>query len=263
MKDKKENIIVFDLDETLGYFCELSIFIDSLEKILNKKLSKNDFFETLDLFPEFFRPNIINILKYIKSKKVKHKIKVMIYTNNQKSPVWAKEIKDYIEYKLGYKLFDQVILAFKIGGVKIEPNRTTHNKTLSDFINCTHITEPVNVCFIDDQHHPGMIHDDIYYIEVFPYYNFLNFDEMIERYYEKNKDTIKNTNFKEELKEEIKKYNFKVYEKPKEDYQLEKIISKKILNMIDDFFKTRIEHFTKKNIKRLKHSANNKTKKLI
>ena len=60
-------IVVFDLDETLGYFVEYGIFWDCLKKyFINESL---DFNETLDLFPEFFRPNIMNILIYLRKKK--------------------------------------------------------------------------------------------------------------------------------------------------------------------------------------------------
>ena len=60
-------IVVFDLDETLGYFTEFGIFWDSLSNYLKikekPKLNQDDFNETLDLYPEFLRPNKINILK--------------------------------------------------------------------------------------------------------------------------------------------------------------------------------------------------------
>ena len=67
-------IVVFDLDETLGYFTELGIFYDCLKKYINSenniiKLSQTEFNDILDLFPEFVRPNIINILTYLKRKK--------------------------------------------------------------------------------------------------------------------------------------------------------------------------------------------------
>ena len=66
-------IVVFDLDETLGYFTEYGIFWDSLGNYLKTKnkraLSQKDFDDILDLFPEFIRPNIINILDFLKNKK--------------------------------------------------------------------------------------------------------------------------------------------------------------------------------------------------
>ena len=62
-------IVVFDLDETLGYFMELGMFWDSLTNyIKNNKLQipidQKLFNKILDLYPEFLRPNIIGILKF-------------------------------------------------------------------------------------------------------------------------------------------------------------------------------------------------------
>jgi hypothetical protein len=67
-------IVVFDLDETLGYFTELGIFWDCLKNYLKQEsnktiLTQSDFNDVLDLFPEFLRPNIINILTYLKKRK--------------------------------------------------------------------------------------------------------------------------------------------------------------------------------------------------
>jgi len=48
-------IVVFDLDETLGYFTELGIFWDCLKNYLkienNETLTQIDFNDMLDLFP--------------------------------------------------------------------------------------------------------------------------------------------------------------------------------------------------------------------
>ena len=48
-------IVVFDLDETLGYFTEFGIFWDSLSNYINLKggptLEQSDFNDILDLYP--------------------------------------------------------------------------------------------------------------------------------------------------------------------------------------------------------------------
>ena len=47
-------IVVFDLDETLGYFVEFGIFWDCLNRYLSKfnsVLTQEDFNEILDLYP--------------------------------------------------------------------------------------------------------------------------------------------------------------------------------------------------------------------
>ena len=98
-------IVVFDLDETLGYFVEYGIFWDCLKKYLNEDLNQNEFDEILDIYSEFLRPNIMNILIYLKNKKTTHKCQqIMMYTNNQKA--WASQLISYFETKLNFKLFD-------------------------------------------------------------------------------------------------------------------------------------------------------------
>jgi hypothetical protein len=59
-------IVVFDLDETLGYFTDLGMFLDCLSKTLyNREIIQDEFNQILDLYPEFIRPNIIAILNYL------------------------------------------------------------------------------------------------------------------------------------------------------------------------------------------------------
>ena len=60
-------IVVFDLDETLGYFMELGMFWDALKGYINNKnlkikIDQELFNNILDLYPEFLRPNIKGIL---------------------------------------------------------------------------------------------------------------------------------------------------------------------------------------------------------
>jgi hypothetical protein len=69
-------IVVFDLDETLGYFMEFGMFWDAMHDYLKEKHFLNEikvdqhlFNELLDLYPEFLRANILNILNYLKKKK--------------------------------------------------------------------------------------------------------------------------------------------------------------------------------------------------
>ena len=82
--------------------------------------------------------NIINILLYLKDKKQSQCCnKLMIYTNNQAPKIWSKNIISYFESKINYKLFDQIISAFKINGKQLEFCRTTHDKTYHDLIKCT------------------------------------------------------------------------------------------------------------------------------
>jgi hypothetical protein len=211
-------IVVFDLDETLGYFTEFGILWDCLINYLKNKngetLTQSDFNDILDLFPEFLRPNIINILNYLKSKKQSlccHKM--MIYTNNTGPPEWVHYIISYFESKIKYKLIDQLISAFKINGKQVEISRTTHNKTHNDLIRCTKIPANAEICFLDDVFYPDMSNDRIYYINVRPYIHDLEFDDMISRC--SNMDILtNNTNefdaeyFKQFMTTFLNRYNY-------------------------------------------------------
>ena len=140
MSNKHCKVVIFDLDETLGYFTQLDIFVRCLEKYYNKNISNNEFFDIIDLFDKYLRPNILHILKYLKDKKDKKFCsKIMLYTNNNGGKVWPQKLVDYFNYKLDYQLFDNVICTFKIRDKIIEPNRTSNNKIYNDVIRCSKI----------------------------------------------------------------------------------------------------------------------------
>ena len=71
----------------------------SLVEFMNAPLY--DFDDVLNLYPEFLRPNIINILNYLKEKKHSNCChKMMIYTNNNGPKEWANKIVKYFEKML-------------------------------------------------------------------------------------------------------------------------------------------------------------------
>jgi hypothetical protein len=256
-------IVVFDLDETLGYFTQLSIFWDSLSnyvKNINKKLSQNDFNNILDLFPEFLRPNIINILTYLKKKKQSNSCyKMIIYTNNNGSKEWSNLIKNFFEDKMKYKLIDQIISAYKINGKQIEICRTTYDKTHKDFIKCTKLPPHSEICFLDDTFYPKMSNDNIYYINVKPYYYDLQFNYMIDTFINSNigKKWIKEENFfKQFMLNKIKSYQYQIIIKNKNDYETDKLVGQHVLQHLKIFFR-------KRKTFRLKKNYNNKTHKLF
>ena len=112
----KPVIVIFDLDETLGQFVQLGYFYQAITNYFGKQLTKPEFFELLDNYEKYFRPYIFKILEYVKKKKQRNRnLKVIIYSNNQSGYKWINYIRDYIENKLNYKLFDKVIGPHKIG----------------------------------------------------------------------------------------------------------------------------------------------------
>jgi hypothetical protein len=248
-------IVVFDLDETLGYFTQYGIFWDSLAnylKINNKsQLTQTDFDKILELFPEFLRPNIINILTYLKNKKKSNCChKMMIYTNNTGPQEWARHIISYFEQKISFRLVDQIIAAFKINGKRVEICRTTQNKTHKDLIRCTKIPSDAEICFIDDNFYPEMANDNIYYINIKPYYHDLKFEEMLERF--KKSDIGKklvgdSNNFDNLMMEHIKLFKYMVIDKDEKEYEVDKILGKHIISHLQTFFSRSTKNRTIKN----------------
>lgn len=267
-------IVVFDLDETLGYYTEFGMFWDSINSYIKLNHSQYEdllldqkfFNKVLDLYPEFNRPNILNILNFLKEKKIKdicHKL--MIYTNNQGPSEWVNQIKTYFETILEYPLFDHVIKAFKIKGKQIELYRTSHMKCHKDLINCTQIPEDTEICFLDDKFHQGMIHDKIYYINIKPYYHDLSFDEMIERFIKSGlliDSKEKETNIRLYLLSFLKKFNYTFTPKTKEAQNLDKILSKKIMHHLQIFFEDKDKYKEKGLTKTQKIHKTSKNKKV-
>jgi len=169
------NIIVFDLDETLGYFTQLGIIWECLINEIDNNLL--NFFKILDLYPEFLRPNIFNILNYIKKKKKRKKCDmVIIYTNNNGPKNWSKMIGYYFNYRLNYKIIDKVI-----GANSGQSCRTSNQKLYSDLIRCLNLDKKTKICFIDNKIHKGMIFKNITYLLIPPYFNSLEINKIIKR----------------------------------------------------------------------------------
>jgi hypothetical protein len=250
LKSSKPNkIIVFDLDETLGCFTEISIFWSALEDFYGTSLLNESFYDIIDLFSDFLRPNILNILEYVKDKKIKNECdKIMIYTNNQGPKSWVNMISNYFNNKIGYKVFDNIIAAFKVSGKIIEFNRTSHDKSVEDLIRCTRISPNTEICFIDDQYHPFMNMENVYYINVKPYFYSMPFEEMAEKYYNHQKANIKvkKEEFINFIINFMKQYNYPIKNKSKDETELDKIISKKIVIHLEEFFKKDKKQNTRK-----------------
>jgi hypothetical protein len=274
MSFNKSKIVVFDMDETLGYFLELGIFWDSLHnyckhKLLNSNslLDQDFFISLLDIFPEFLRPNIISVLNYIKLKKLSKKCQsVMIYTNNQGPKEWVHLIKNYFDSKLDYKLFNHVISAFKVNGKHLEMCRTTHDKNINDFIKCSKLPENVEICFLDDTYYPEMNQSNVYYIKLKPYIHDLQFDEMINRFlnskiskifYKTHEEKDAFINF---MKTYTESYQYVYSEKSKKEYQIDKIITKKTMEHLQIFFKSKDSPSDLRKNRTSKQKSYNKTK---
>lgn len=179
-----KRVVAFDLDETLGSFADLYILWSILQDMCESHYPV-DFNSLLDLYPEFLRYGILHILEYLhEKKKIGQCEKIYIYTNNQCSVNWTRLISKYFNYKLNVSgdLFDKIIYAFKIDNERIEPCRTTHSKTYTDFMKCTMIPKSAEICFIDNSHYSRMKNEKVYYIQPSSYRHSLDTNTIIDRF---------------------------------------------------------------------------------
>ena len=267
MKNEKAplKVVVFDLDETIGYFTEVGIFWDALENFYGHNLFPEQFHEVLDIFPQFFRPDIFKIMEFVnKKRKAKACYKIIMYTNNQGDKEWLKKISSYMDKKLGFTVFNQIVAAYKVNGKIVEKNRTSHEKSMTDLISCTNIPANVEVCFIDDLYHPLMDKDNVSYINIKPYRFSMPFEEMVRRYYNL---VLKKKNKMNEIDEEdfvkimvgfMKHYNYMVIKKSDIEEKTDKVVSKKLLAHLEDFLRPKKLNQTRKNrtrrIRTLRHN---------
>ncbi len=268
----KPKVVVLDVDETLGFFLEFGIFCDALSMYLGSANKPYEFFyELMELYPEILRPHIVKILEYVYMKKTIGEChRVMIYTNNNGPKSWVIHIKTYLEMKIAeviqrdsshkgdiepVKLFDQIIAAFMINGKVVEPLRTTHEKTMDDFLRCSKLPSNIEVCFIEDTMHEKMLKDNVYYIKLKPYHYSLPNDVFVTRFIESpifeniphhrmlsvminetKEETFRNFIINQ-MKVIASKYNYIHHKKNPAEYELDNITSKRILSHLTTFFK--------------------------
>ena len=240
----KKKIVVLDVDETLGYFVELGIFCDALTTTAwnhDAMAQYTHFNHLMDAFPEFLRPNILDLLRFLKMKKDANECcGVMVYTNNSGPRMWVEHIIKYMESKLGAPLFDQIVAAFKVNGKIIEMGRTTHDKTYEDLLRCTKLPSNVEVCFMDDQMHSQMEHGQVYYINVKPYVHQLSVQMLIDRFIQSPvlRSTIRSVDdFGQGIAKLMHRFQSVYVPKDPMEQEIDTIISKKIMKHLNEFFK--------------------------
>lgn len=174
--------VVFDLDETLGFFTELSIIWDYLKK--TEKIHGQDAFDKLcELFvDDYFRPGIFETLTYLMDMKNKGFVKeVVLYTNNTGSIDWLKHIILFLEKKsYSNGLFDKLVPGFN-PYVKCKKCRTREEKTYEEIIRCASIPSSANIIFFDDIYHHMMNNPNVKYIRVPPYFHMVHSKTIIEK----------------------------------------------------------------------------------
>lgn len=166
--------IVFDFDETIGNFQQLSQITTTLEEIYNNTMTVEDYAYMLKstMFPYYIRPGMLELMKSLARRKETDRCKVVLYTNNQGGRKWVRDIIRAIELIVGEpKLFDRIIYAYSFRGVNDigERCRTSHDKKHSDFLACTSYAKNTQIIFVDDLMHEKMIHPNVSYIHIAEY----------------------------------------------------------------------------------------------
>ena len=247
--DEKKIVIAWDLDETLGCFVELGMLWDTLSKFSSHKLTDNDFFKLLDAYPMFIRPDIMKVLKLLKrQKKTNKRLMVVLFTNNQGPESWAQLIVKYFDHKLRYKLFDTVIPAYKVDGKQVAKCRTSHEKKYSDLLDCLELPKETPVCFIDDQQHNQMMKDDVDYILIKPYESSLPFNKLLETLTKSGlakQFDVDSEATTQKMKEFLEEYSLDVNIKSKRDLDIDKIVTKRLYNHIQEYLKQHLKKHNK------------------
>jgi len=269
-------VIVFDLDETIGSFGDLDILWRGLLEyttintyfVFNN--TQENFNELLELYPEFLRYGILNILDFLYYKKVKGECdKVCIYTNNRLQKQWTNMIIQYLENKQNVDgLFDDYICAFKINKQIIDPRRTTNNKTYNELIRCLLVPRKTEICFIDNTHYDKMKNDKVYYIQPKAYYHKMKTYEIINRFINSNFVNCCNTPMRNIVKTEcsdflyewfIKNKSLNTSVKSENEVEIDLAVSKQMMYHIREFFYM----ITKKNktVKNINYTVKSFTRK--
>lgn len=203
-KKIEKKIIIFDLDETIGYFQELNLILKIIKIYFKIKITQEKFNAILDLFEFYLRPNILSILKYINTIKEKEednnkqkekKLFVAIYTNNQGGKKWVKKITNYLHYKIGNNLFDTVINSYSINGLLCDNRRTTQYKTKTDIYKIFKTDENNSIIlFFDNEKHNEMYAKNIYYLQLSSYIYHYKEEEITKMFLQMEKLIFQNKN---------------------------------------------------------------------
>lgn len=162
-----EKNIIFDLDHTLGFFEQLIHMMQYCDLSCH---------ELLSLFPEFFRPLLIDFFKSLIPYKKSGKIKsILIYSNNNHD-LFVNTIISYIHNTIGYDLFDKII-------TQSHPLRKKKQKDYKELLELSDglLHDKSYLCFVDDKMHPLMQTKNVCYIHCEGYLIFLKHSIVIEK----------------------------------------------------------------------------------
>jgi hypothetical protein len=162
----KHKIIVFDLDQTLGFFDQIVYIINQTRLEIYAPL--------FDIFPEIFRPQLFELLHSLALLKKSNRIKGIVLYSNNRNADFVHQVIQYIHKKVGCALFEPVLTYHSA-------ERTTREKSYQDLCACIQDGPTHLFCFIDDKYHERMNHVQIYYIRAEAYQFVVEEKEVNER----------------------------------------------------------------------------------
>ena len=257
----KKSYIIFDLDETIGQFVQLGCFYKGLIQYFNKVPTETEFYQLLNRCNKYFRPKMFEILNHIKLHKMKEKhLDVVIYTNNQGGKSWVTKIKDFMELKIQYNLFDRIIGPHKIRDELYEMLRTSESKCYHDLVKIIDCNDKEDILFLDDNFYTDMLKDNIIYLLVKPYKYYYESIELVNIFLSYNNVTDINK-FTDYMIHYMKKYD---ETKSKSFISNEDIeMSNKIIKHIKEFLsKVKNKKSNRKTLKKRRKPIKNRTLKL-
>lgn len=247
----EQRVVVFDLDETLGHFHLIRLVWESIHEFINYNnipymMGQADFNDLFDIFPEMLRPEVISILQFLKGEKERGACSgIMVYTNNKYPKEWVYLIIQYIQHKVGYKIFDNIVLAFKMHGRVQQMGRTTNDKKIEDFVACCRLPQSVEICYFDNSEYSGMVAENVYYLKVRAYYHPFTENSIVQRITNRpvlnrvlcaaNKRQIQT--FTQFFIKNLHRKGYHFADKSFLDYEMDKVISKRIRTHLTDFFR--------------------------
>ena len=121
-------------------------------------------------------------------------------------------------------------------------------KKYSDLLDCLELPKETPVCFIDDQQHNQMMKDDVDYILIKPYESSLPFSKLLEtltksglaKHFDVNSEATT-----QKMKEFLEEYSLDVNIKSKRDLDIDKIVTKRLYNHIQEYLKQHLKKHNK------------------
>ncbi len=234
-----KNVIIFDIDETLGYFSQFSLvwkLINTLVCDKNKGLpTTQHFINILDIFPELIRPHMIDILKMCVLNQDEFSLEIMIYTNTQGGPEWSQLVANYFENAVDGLHFSRIINAFEINGVRVEPTRTTNDKTYKDLLRTVKFPKGTKVCVVDDVYFDDLANEHVFYINVKPF-TFSFSPIVMSKRVTKHYPYINQHSLRKKIEQLYSYNNITHYPKSKGAKEIDIIVSKRVISYLKEFF---------------------------